>query len=391
MPDEHAPPPQGWPEAFAATEADRDALLALSTLTDDLRWVHRIGWKMGTASACLRAIRRGDLGDRLREAADRADPAALRRRLRACGGRMLAHGDPGYPGGLTRLPDPPAALFVRGSLPEGPAVTVVGARRCSEYGREIAAAIAQGLAAVGVAIVSGAAFGIDAASHRGALSARGPTVAVLGSGVDVPTPERNRGLIERIAERGAVVSEYAPGQGALPARFPARNRILAALARAVLVVEGTARSGALITARHAVDVGVDVLAVPGTVTSPYSEAPNALIRDGAGLVRSAADVLGAIDWDPLAIPTGGPDAAGVGEDEGRVLAAVGGAPMTLDAVARRLGRPTGEVLVVLVRLELRGLVRAVGGRWERTVLPKPAAGRDDRAGRPTAGSGSRGA
>lgn len=365
MSDEPPDAPSGWPQGFAGSDADREALLGLSVLADRVRVVHRVAWKEGTARRSLRAIRHGAEGDRLREAAGAADPRALRRRLKECGARMLAPGE--YPPELDLIPDPPVALFVRGELSPGVRVTVVGARRCTAYGREVAEALGRGLAAAEVAVVSGAAFGIDAASHRGALKAEGTTVAVLGSGVDVPTPERNRPLIEEIAGRGAVVSEYPPGTGARPQRFPARNRILAALGKAVVVVEGTAGSGALITARYKLDMDQDVLAVPGPVTSPYSEAPNGLIRDGAGLVRSAADVLESIAWDPLALPGLAAPPDGVADGERGVLAAVGGGPSTLDALAAGLARPHGEVLTTLVRLELKGLVRSVGGRWERTL------------------------
>jgi DNA processing protein len=220
-----------------------------------------------------------------------------------------------------------------------------------------------GLAAAGVTVVSGAALGIDAAAHRGALRADGLTVAVLGSGIDVPYPRGNRRLIERIAEAGTVVSEYPPGVRPVPRRFPARNRIVAALSRAVLVVEGASGSGSILTAEFGMELHREVLAVPGPVTSPLSDAPHALIRDGATLVRGLDDVLAVLGLQ-------GGDAAeivpGLSEDERRVLGAMAGTGLTLESVVARAAIPPGAAMAALVELELRGFVRSAGGRYERT-------------------------
>ena len=278
----------------------------------------------------------------------------------------VALGSPAYPGQLLDLHDPPTGLFLRGRpLPTSDRiVAVVGARHCSPLGREIARDLGRSLGHAGWSVVSGAARGIDAASHEGALDAGAHTVAVLGSGIDVAYPPASAGLIERIAATGTVVSEYPPGVPARPFRFPARNRIVAGLARAVVVVEGEEGSGSLISAEHALDLGRDVMAVPGAVTNPLAAVPNQLIRDGAALVRGAVDVLA-----ELGVATGerAADAVDLTEGERRALEAI--ADRTLpETVARALGVPVAEALPLLLSLELRGLVRSVGGRFERRLV-----------------------
>jgi DNA processing protein len=279
----------------------------------------------------------------------------------------VAVGDGEYPPDLLNLSDPPGWLFVRGrTLQSGPAVAVVGARRCSAYGREVAGWVGRGVAAAGVTVVSGAARGIDAAAHRGALAGGGPTVAVLGSGIDVAYPSGNTRLIQAIAREGAVVSEYPPGTPAGRYRFPARNRIVVALSRAVVVVEGAPGSGSTISAGFAEQLGRDVLAVPGPVTSPLSMVPHDLIRDGAGLVRGPGDVL-----EVLGKP--GPVAAddlleSLTAEQRRVFDALAGEPVTADAVAAGCGLPVPRTLGALMALELRGLIQSSGGRYVRAAI-----------------------
>jgi DNA processing protein len=308
----------------------------------------------------------------------------VRAALARLGARQVCPGDEAYPVQLLDLPDPPACLFVVGRpATAAPAsVAIVGARKSSTYGREVAETIGRGLAAAGVTVVSGAALGIDAAAHRGALSSGGaevgfPTMAVLGSGIDRPHPSSNRGLIQRIAAAGTVLSEYPPGTPALPWRFPARNRLVAGLSRGVVVVEGAPGSGSMITAEFALELGREVFAVPGAVTSPLSAVPNQLIREGAWLVRGSEDVLQVLGLDaaaPGADPLGGaPPAMALGPaaslppNERRALDAVAGHPVTADSVATHAGLSVGEALSALVALELRGLVREVAGRYERTA------------------------
>jgi DNA processing protein len=379
--------PGAWPEDFASEEDDREALLVLSHLEGlTPRELHRLAGRERRAGECLRAVLAGAAGSDLdRRRARAIDLREVRSRLRRRGARLVVPGDREYPEALLALSDPPAWLFVRArAFPPSArsAVAVVGARNCSPYGREVAQSIGAGLAAGGVCVVSGAARGIDAAAHRGALSAHGPTVAVLGSGIDVPYPANHRGLLDRVADSGAVISEYPPGVRAHPRRFPARNRIVAALARAVVVVEGAPGSGSLITAGFAEDLPRDLLAVPGPVTSELSEAPHQLIRDGAGLVRDAGDVLAALGLAAprtsrataprgeapssrrAAVP---PIPHDLGDMERSVLDALAGAGNLVDQVASETGLTTQDALRALVSLELRRLVVATGGRYRRAL------------------------
>jgi DNA processing protein len=377
-----AGPPGAWPDGFARTAADRDAVLVLAHLegiTPAGR--HEVAWREGSASACLRAI----VGSGARSSArDRAvaseiDPRQVRTALERAGARFTVPGDDEYPSDLLALTDPPVCLFLRGRrlVPWPTAVAMVGARSCTPYGREVAEWLGRELARAGLAVVSGAALGIDAAAHRGALAAPGLTAAVLGSGIDVPHPRTNRPLIDQVATAGLVLSEYPPGVQARPHRFPARNRLVAGLARGVIVVEGASGSGSLITVEFAGDLGREVMAVPGAITGPLSAAPHGLIRDGAALIRGPEDVLSTLGLDPPAGSAeaspggrGDPETAGLSSEERSVLAAVSGTPATLDAVAQTAGVPPGRTLRALASLELRGLVMATGGRYGLTVRPR---------------------
>jgi DNA processing protein len=231
-----------------------------------------------------------------------------------------------------------------------------------------------------VCVVSGAARGIDAAAHLGALSAGGPTVAVLGCGIDMVYPKEHGRLLDRIAHQGALVSEYPPGVRADPFRFPARNRIVAALARAVVVVEGAIGSGSMITAEHALDLGLDVYAVPGAVSSPLAQVPLKLIREGARMIRGADDLIEDLSWlttgggvgpfDPHHPEAGRPAGPALPPDGATVLGALG-ASLTLDQLTVLTAMPVPAVLAALARLELRQAVREVGGRYERRGRASP--------------------
>jgi DNA processing protein len=355
-------------------------LLSLASLT--ARRLLELAQDAPSARACLAAVKGGRAGsDADRAFARSIDPAAVQERIRRAGAQLIAVGDPEYPSGLLDLFDPPAGLFVAGRSmgPPEPRVALVGARRCSVAGREIAGALAGALAAAGACVVSGGAIGIDAAAHQGALDADGATIAVLGCGLDVVYPRANSKLLEAIGGRGSLVSEYPPGTPAEPFRFPARNRIVAALASAVVVVEGAEGSGAMITAEHGLELGRDVLAVPGPVTSPLSRVPNTLIREGAGLIRDRDDLLGDLglipNVDRNAAEGGVGAGAGLSEATLRSLSArersvwdvlVG--PASVDSVALAARASAHDVAATLVELELRGLVRQVGGRYERRLV-----------------------
>jgi DNA processing protein len=223
------------------------------------------------------------------------DERAERVRLAAAGFRFLGRSDAGFPPLLRAIHDPPAGLFLRdgaeADLLARPAVAVVGARACSAYGRQVARTLGRELAAAGLVVVSGLARGVDGEAHRGALEAGGATVAVLGCGIDRDYPAAHRSLAAEVAATGLVVSEYAPGVLPAPWRFPARNRIVAGLCAATVVVEARERSGALITADLALEEGREVLAVPGEITSALSKGSNALLRLGATPLTVTADVL----------------------------------------------------------------------------------------------------
>jgi DNA processing protein len=283
------------------------------------------------------------------------DAQAELERLARLGFRFLGRSDPGFPPLLRAIHDPPPGLFLRGeqepALLARPAVAIVGARACSAYGRQIARGLARELAAAGLVVVSGLARGVDAEAHRGALDASGPTVAVLGCGIDRDYPAANRELARQVAATGLVVSEYAPGVEPAPWRFPARNRIVAGLCAATVVVEARERSGALITADFALEEGREVFAVPGEITSALSAGSNALLRLGATPLTRAEDVLesfGLTAPEPSP-PELGPGAAAVLE---RVREGATGA----DELARATGLGAGELAAVLTELELAGAV-----------------------------------
>ena len=273
-----------------------------------------------------------------------------------------------YPAALRDLPQPPAVLYAtRLDLVTGldePAAVVIGSRRPSEYGRTVAYALGRGLGAAGVPVVSGLALGIDAVAHRGCLDAGGRTVAVLANGVDVAYPRTNRAVYERIREHGSVVSELPPGSRPCRWMFPARNRIMAALGHVTVVVEAAQRSGTLITADCAADLGRDVAAVPGQVTTEAAAGTNALIRTGAALVTGPQDVLdllygvGAREV-PQAPPLDPPD---------RALIELVSRGASLDEIGRETGLDPAALRAALARLELRGaLRRSASGSYVPTL------------------------
>jgi len=302
------------------------------------------------------------------------------------GHHLLGWHHPDYPALLRRIQHPPLALFVVGepTLLWHPAVAVVGSRRPSAGGRDHAFDFARAIAASGFAVTSGLAAGIDTAAHEGALAAGGPTVAVLGTGIDVPYPRRNIELHARIGAAGAVVSEYPPGTPPRPEQFPSRNRILAGLALGTLVVEAAERSGALITARLAGEAGREVFALPGSIHNPLARGCHRLIRDGAALIESAQELIAALGpmagelGDALRERLGTPIAvagkAGDGPavltpmgdpDYHRLWDALGHDPTGMDRLVERTGLTAAEVSSMLLLMELEGRVAAEHGRYSR--------------------------
>jgi DNA processing protein len=273
----------------------------------------------------------------------------------------LARSDSRFPERLKAIFDPPPALYLRGSgdpaLLGRRAVAVVGARSCSPYGAQVARMLGRELAAVGLLVVSGLARGIDGEAHRGALEAGAPTVGVLGCGIDRDYPAVNAVLSRRMEEEGLVVSEYEAGVEPAPWRFPARNRIIAGLCEAVVVVEARERSGALITADFALEEGREVFAVPGEITSALSAGSNALLKLGASPLTGADDVLDALGIDRAAAQAE-PD---VSEAAQRVLALVRDGAAAADELTVRASLDAGAVSVALTELELMGLVAAADG------------------------------
>ena len=280
------------------------------------------------------------------------DAAGYERQLAARGYRFVARSAQGFPSLLEAIHDPPAGLFLRGEaqleLLSRPAVAVVGARACSGYGASVARSLGRELARAGLVVVSGMARGIDAEAHRGALEAGGPTVAVFGCGIDRDYPAAHAELARRIAANGLLVSEYAPGVEPAPWRFPARNRIVAGLCAATVVVEARERSGALITADLALEEGREVLAVPGEITSSLSAGTNALLKLGASPLTVAADVLESFGLAPAEPP----------RETSGLLDLL---PATADELVRRTGQPAAEIARALVELELAGAAVAHDG------------------------------
>jgi DNA processing protein len=308
----------------------------------------------GTPAHTARAIVSGSARDEgLREV----------ERAREAGARIVTQGDAEYPAPLRRIADAPPYLYVRGELTpaDAVAVAVVGSRAASAYGRDVARSLARGLGAAGVTVVSGLAYGIDAAAHEGALEGGGRTIAVLGCGIDVLYPREHARLAEAIAGHGAVVSELFTGTPPLPHHFPVRNRIVSGLGRGTVVVEATERSGSLITARYALDQGREVFAVPGPVTAARSRGAHLLLQRGAKLATSAGDVLEGIGLttatDRAVAPSAGAGvAAEMSAPAEAIVRVLGDGEATIDDLVIGTGLTPPDVLRMLLELELAGVV-----------------------------------
>jgi len=296
--------------------------------------------------------------------------------LCASGHDLVAWDDPDYPQALLEIGDPPPALFAQGrrELLARPAFAIVGSRNATAQGCADAEAFAAALSAAGFAIVSGLAQGIDAAAHRGGLRHAGGSIAVIGTGPDRVYPAANRDLAHDLAERGLVLSEFAPGTPPMKQNFPQRNRLVSGLARGVLVVEATLSSGSLITARLAGDQGREVFALPGSIHSPFSKGGHRLIREGAKLVETAQDILDELGVSASAAtaPPIAPVTRVRGDvDAGAVVEALGYDPADVDTLVARTGLPAAAVAAALTALLLDRQVAALpGGLWQR-VGPRP--------------------
>ncbi len=311
--------------------------------------------------------------------------AALEKR----GIRTVTYGSPGYPPRLSDLVDPPSVLYLQGRDPRdaNQCVAIVGTRRANPYGIEMTRRIAAGCARAGCTVVSGMASGVDAAAHQATLEAGGFTIGVLGSGLDHEYPGSNRPLYRRVRLQGLLVSEFDPPVRPSRHSFPRRNRVIAALAKAVVVTQAGGRSGALITAGHALDLGRDVLAVPGRADWRASAGVHRLLRDGAGVVERAEDVLAALEWEEIRLaPPGNPRNAAHAREEGegggtagvvdpgdrpearRVLDRLADDECSADELAVATGLPADQAHALLGRLELEGRISSrPGGRFARSA------------------------
>lgn len=283
-------------------------------------------------------------------------------RAAEAGVQLICVEDARYPALLRQITQPPPLLYVRGTLNPADewALAVVGTRSPTSYGKEAARRLAGDLAGAGITIVSGLALGIDAIAHRAALEAGGRTIAVLGCGVDCVYPERNRPLAEEIMSSGALISEYPLGTLPTPANFPPRNRLISGLSCGTLVVEAGERSGALITVAFALEQGRDVFAVPGSIFARTSAGTNRLIRDGAGLVSDAQDILEALNWTTATVQQEMQLTLPEDPVEAAVLELLSYEPQHVDVLGRASGLAAPAVAATLAMLELKGLARQAG-------------------------------
>ena len=381
------------PSSTALTDDDPASLAAWLqlALTDGVSSMHgcRLLSTFGLPGQVLRADRaalRQVVPARVADAIAAPPTSVMLKRIQAAlawaaepGHAILTLADSGYPRALLDIADPPLLMYVRGQVRhlQGNAIAVVGSRNATRQGMEHAAHFAAGLGRAGWTVVSGLALGIDAAAHRGAIAHAGLTVAVVGTGIDIDYPARNKALAAEIAQRGCIISEYPLGMPALAANFPRRNRLISGLARAVLVVEAAAQSGSLITARVAAEQGRDVFAIPGSIHSPLAKGCHQLIRQGAKLVETTQDILEEFGHLAVAVPD-----ACVGEEmaarmstpcqsviEGHaalVMEAMGHDPVDLDTLALRCALNASALAAALLSLELAGHVEALpGARYRR--------------------------
>jgi DNA processing protein len=288
------------------------------------------------------------------------------------GNRLISLADASYPKALLDIPDPPILLYVKGRLDllEATTIAVVGSRNASAQGVNNAEQFSESLSLAGISISSGLAAGIDAAAHQGALRGDGSTLAVIGTGIDIVYPARNRALAHQIAEHGCIISEYALGTPAIAGNFPRRNRIISGLAQGVLVVEAAAQSGSLITARMAAEQGREVFAIPGSIHSPLAKGCHQLIKQGAKLVETAQDILDELRVDLFcSSPASASSSAQSNEThDDPFLNAIGFDPVHIDALAERIGLDLATLSGQLLEHELSGHIESLPGALYRRIV-----------------------
>ena len=301
--------------------------------------------------------------ERIIQASEEVDLGKLWEKIESQGINILTWQDESYPGRLKEIDQPPPVLYIRGEyLPDDLfAVAIVGTRRATAYGRQITEEISSFLAANGITVISGLARGVDAIAHQSTLKAGGRTIAVLGSGVDMIYPPEHRGLAEQMMERGAVISDYALGTPPDASNFPPRNRIISGLSLAVVVIEAGETSGALITAEFAAEQGREVFAVPGSILAPQSKGTNKLIQRGALPLLSMNDLMQALDLTRVGEQKAARKVIPADETEARLMNVLGSEPLHVDEIRNQAELPIEKVSATLALMELKGMVRQVGG------------------------------
>ena len=320
---------------------------------------------LGASRTSLTTLVSGKLAGAILDGQLHGDLASVEAWLTDSNNHVITLADAEYPQALLQTPDPPPLIYVKGrcELLNRPAIAIVGSRNATAQGKLTAESFATALSRAGLCIVSGLALGVDAAAHQGGLAGMSSTIAVVGTGLDKVYPARNRELAHAIADKGAIISEFALGTPPLAANFPRRNRIISGMSRGCVVVEAALSSGSLITARIANDLGKDVFAIPGSIHSTLSKGCHVLIKQGAKLVDDAADILGELR---LPLPAGGVSTTDSAVANHPLLAHMAYDPCDIDTLASRAGLPVHEISAALVQLELDGTVASQpGGLWQR--------------------------
>jgi len=321
-----------------------------------------IAWKASAADLVEAGLGRKVI-ERVIQARAEVDLIKLWEKIESQGIKILTWQDESYPGQLKEIDQPPPVLYIRGEyLPDDLfAVAIVGTRRVTAYGRQITEEMSSFLAANGITVISGLARGVDAIAHQSTLKAGGRTIAVLGSGVDKIYPPEHRGLAEQMMERGAIISDYALGTPPDASNFPPRNRIISGLSLAVVVIEAGETSGALITAEFAAEQGREVFAVPGSILAPQSKGTNKLIQRGALPLLSMNDLMQALDLTRVGEQKAARKVIPTDETEARLMNVLGSEPLHVDEIRNQAELPIEKVSATLALMELKGMVRQVGG------------------------------